>query len=101
MTWTPPAGTRGLVFDCDGTLADTMPLHYRAWQKLLGPHQIPFPEERFYALGGMPTAKIIRLLADESGVRVTDVEAMVWEKERAFLEELHTVAPIAPVFAVA
>ena len=23
--------TRGLIFDCDGTLADTMPLHMEAW----------------------------------------------------------------------
>ena len=55
-TWTPPAGTAGLIFDCDGTLADTMPAHYKAWTTMLDRFGIPFPETRFYAMGGMPTA---------------------------------------------
>ncbi len=101
MTWSPPAGTSALIFDCDGTLADTMPIHYRAWTALLRPRGIPFPEDRFYALGGMPTAQIIRLLAGECGVAVPDVEAMVWEKERMFLAELHGVTPITPVVQIA
>ena len=53
----PPAGTTGLIFDCDGTLADTMPAHYKAWTAMLGRYGIPFPEPRFYAMGGMPTAR--------------------------------------------
>ena len=48
-TWTAPPGTPALLFDCDGTLADTMPAHYRAWVAMLGPFGIPFPEPRFYA----------------------------------------------------
>ncbi len=70
-------------------------------QALLRPRGIPFPEDRFYALGGMPTAQIIRLLAGECGVAVPDVEAMVWEKERMFLAELHGVTPITPVVQIA
>jgi HAD superfamily hydrolase (TIGR01509 family) len=100
-TWTAPPGTAGLVFDCDGTLADTMPAHYKAWTALLGRFNIPFPEPRFYAMGGMPTASIIRVLAAEAGVVVTDVEAMVCEKEQCFLTHLEAVAPIEPVLAVA
>ncbi len=34
-TWTPLPGTTGLIFDCDGTLADTMPAHYKAWTAML------------------------------------------------------------------
>jgi HAD superfamily hydrolase (TIGR01509 family) len=99
--WHPPVGTRGLIFDCDGTLADTMPAHFRAWTAMLARHGIPFSETRFYELGGMPTAKIIRLLSAESGVPVDDVEAMVAEKEAAFLENLHAVRPLGPVVAIA
>lgn len=101
LRWTPPPGIRGLIFDCDGTLADTMPAHHRAWVAMLEPHGIPFPEPRFYAMGGMPTAQIIRVLAADAGVAVHDVEAMVHEKERLFLEMLDAVAPIAPVVAIA
>ena len=100
-TWTPPAGTAGLIFDCDGTLADTMPAHYRAWTAMLEPHGIPFPEPRFYAMGGMPTAQIIRLLAADAGVTVADVEAMVHTKEQAFLTFLDAIVAIEPVVAIA
>lgn len=99
--WTPPAGTQGLIFDCDGTLADTMPAHYQAWLAMLGKYGIPFPEPRFYALGGMPTAQIIRLLASDAGVAVDDVDVMVQEKEQGFLQHLEAVTLIEPVAAIA
>ena len=99
--WTPPVGTRGLIFDCDGTLADTMPAHFFAWTTILTRHGIPFSETRFYELGGVPTAQIIRILAAEHKVPLGDVHAMVGEKEAAFLESLHAVKPVEKVVAVA
>jgi len=101
MIWTPPVGTLALIFDCDGTLADTMPIHYRAWLTMLSRHGIPFTETRFYELGGMPTSRIIRLLSEETGVSVDDVDAMVHEKESAFLDYLHNVTPVEPVYKLA
>jgi beta-phosphoglucomutase family hydrolase len=101
MTWTAPPGTAGLIFDCDGTLADTMPIHYLAWEAVLGDVGIPFTQERFYQLGGMPTAKIIRLLSEESGVPVSDVDGMTHAKEAAFLERLHHVTPLDVVVGIA
>ena len=101
LRWTAPPGIRGLIFDCDGTLADTMPAHHRAWLAMLAPHRIPFPEPRFYAMGGMPTAQIIRALAADAGVVVHDIDAMVHEKERLFVQMLDAVAPIVPVVAIA
>ena len=100
MNWTAPPGTRALIFDCDGTLADTMPIHYRAWTAMLGRHGIPFTEKRFYELGGMPTSRIIRLLSDETGVMVHDVDAMVREKEDLFLTMIEEVQPIAAVYDI-
>jgi HAD superfamily hydrolase (TIGR01549 family) len=106
IDWSPPPGTRGLIFDCDGTLADTMPAHHRAWVAMLAPRGLAFPEARFYQLGGVPTAQIIRILSDEQGVPVadTDIPAMVAEKEAdflTFLTFLGEVEPVAPVVAVA
>jgi HAD superfamily hydrolase (TIGR01509 family) len=101
LRWTAPPGIRGLIFDCDGTLADTMPAHHCAWVAMLQPHGIAFPEDRFYAMGGMPTAQIIRVLAQGAGVAVHDVDAMVHEKERLFLQMLDAVQSIAPVVAIA
>ena len=89
-----------LIFDCDGTLADTMPAHYRAWVEILRPHGFAFPEDRFYAMGGMPTGKIVEKLFFELG-KIPDVAAMVRQKEAAFMEMLGEIRPIEKVVEVA
>jgi HAD superfamily hydrolase (TIGR01509 family) len=91
---------RALIFDCDGTLADTMPAHYHAWVEILRPHGISFPEERFYAMGGMPTGKILEVLFAGSG-KVPDVEALTKQKEDAFIAKAAEIRPIAKVVEVA
>jgi beta-phosphoglucomutase family hydrolase len=103
MTWTPPAGTAGLIFDCDGTLADTMPVHYRAWERVLNGVNIPFGEVRFYQLGGVPTEKIVRIISGETGVPLTEeqVQQITAAKEEHFLTMLHTVTAIEPVRVIA
>ena len=103
MSWSPPAGTAGLIFDCDGTLADTMPAHYRAWVAVLAGVGIPFGEARFYQLGGVPTEKIVRVIAAESGVPLTDEQVMqlTHDKEASFADVLDRVSPIEPVKAIA
>jgi beta-phosphoglucomutase family hydrolase len=91
----------GLIFDCDGTLADTMPLHYRAWTRLLDQLRAPFPEDLFYSLGGKPSATILELLRDEHGVDVRDVAGDAARKDSYFLELLHEARPIEPVLQYA
>ena len=54
----PPGSFKAYLFDCDGTIADSMPLHYIAWKQALGEHGCEFPEDIFYAWGGMPAAEI-------------------------------------------
>ncbi len=86
----------GLIFDCDGTLADTMPLHFLAWRDTLKRYRIALDEDRFYALGGQPTVKIVALLANEQGLDL-DAEQVAKEKEQSFLTRLSEVKPIAPI----
>ncbi|MGB0415522.1 MAG: HAD family hydrolase [Coraliomargarita sp.] len=91
----------GLVFDMDGTLADTMPTHYLAWSRSMADYGIKFTEERFYALGGVPAVKVIEILAEEQGIELVDVEAIADAKEELFLELLGDVQPIMPVKMIA
>lgn len=91
---------RALIFDCDGTLADTMPLHYIAWRDTLASHGFTFTETQFYSLGGQPTDKIIQLLSREQGIDV-DVPAVAEQKEQAFLQTLDQVQPIQPIVDIA
>jgi hypothetical protein len=48
----PPGNFKAYLFDCDGTIADSMPLHYVAWNEVLSTHGCEFPEDLFYAWGG-------------------------------------------------
>ena len=58
-----PAGEfAAYLFDCDGTIADSMPLHYIAWEKALAEWNCEFDEKIFYSWGGMPVADIIATL---------------------------------------
>ena len=70
----------GLIFDLDGTLADTMPAHFAAWSQSMAEHGLVLSEERFYALGGVPASEIIELLAKEQG-KVVDAVAIAEEKK--------------------
>lgn len=90
---------RGIIFDCDGTLADTMPIHYEAWRDTLSRYHLELSEDRFYALGGWPTRAIIQLLAQETG-RTLDVDEIADFKETAFQDRLDEVEAIEPVVSV-
>ncbi len=89
-----------IIFDCDGTLTDSMPVHFIAWQRTMSKYGIDFSEDRFYSLAGMPTERIVRLLAAEQN-RVVDAQRVAEQKEAAFLESLSLLTPIEPVVAVA
>lgn len=88
-----------ILFDCDGTIADTMPAHYRAWVEVTKVHGIEFEEERFYALAGRPTRDIVATLAAEVGV-VIDIDHAARLKEERFLDQIEHVGPIDPVVDV-
>ncbi len=91
------SATEALIFDCDGTLADTMPAHYRAWLQVLKPFDVPFAEDKFYSLGGRPTVEIARLLLGDSA----DLHQIVRAKEKAFVDQIDQVVAIEKVVRVA
>ena len=100
INWTPNDEPAGLIFDCDGTLADTMPLHFVAWRNTLGRHGIEFPEERFYAMAGQPTEYIVEILLREQN-KTGNAKAISDEKEEEFIAVLPQIQPIEPIVAVA
>ena len=91
---------QALIFDCDGTLADSMPLHWRAWKEVTGRHGLHFPEDRFYALGGVPARDIVKMLAEEQG-REMDYQAVAKEKEETFVRLIPHVQIIEHVAQIA
>ena len=91
---------RGLVFDCDGTLADTMPWHFRAWQVVARRHGFKFSEECFYAWGGIPSRDIVARLNQEQRLRL-DLNAVAKEKETEYFPLIPQVQPIGLVVDIA
>ncbi|HRD66432.1 MAG TPA: HAD family phosphatase [Candidatus Competibacter sp.] len=94
-----PDGIRGLIFDCDGTLADTLPLHYTAWEETFAELGLPCPMEFLIQHNGKPTDLIVTLYNVEFG-RAIDVERFTMDKERRTLIRLDQARPIEPVAAL-
>lgn len=90
---------RGAIFDCDGTLADTMALHYRAWVQALDARQAQMSEQLFYDLAGVPTTRIVEILNERYGFAL-DVDATAEEKEQLYEELLPQAQPIERVVAL-
>ena len=99
MIQLPEGQFDGYIFDCDGTLADSMPLHYTAWCTALKEHECDFPEALFYELGGVPTERIIEILNERHGYSMDPVKTSL-EKEALFLKLIPQIAPIEPVVAL-
>ena len=95
-----PAGVAGLVFDCDGTLVDSMPLHVLLWNECLRPHGVQVPKAFIDLHAGRPTDVIVEIINREHGVAI-DPAAFEQEKEGRFRERIAEVGPIEPVVATA
>lgn len=98
-----PAGEfAGYIFDLDGTLVDTMPLHYRAWDTAMRKVGLdaPLDEELFYSLGGVPTRRVAELIAAHYGLKI-DVHAVFDHKEALFVELQKDAKLIEPVVEIA
>lgn len=90
---------KAIIFDCDGTLVDSMPVHFVAWHETMERYGISFPEDRFYSLGGVPSDRIIEMLASEQGI-LLDAVAVAHEKEQAFLDRIELLVPIEAVVEI-
>src|SRR5215813_3053731 len=97
MRLTIPVGDFGAyLFDCDGTIADSMPLHYIAWKQALGEWNCEFGEQLFYEWGGMPIVEIVATLNKQRGLNMP-VEAVAHRKENLYFELLPRLKAVPEV----
>ena len=92
----PPGSYQAFLFDCDGTIADSMPLHYVAWSRALGEWKCAFDEALFYAWAGKPPSEIIALLNQRNGLGMPVME-VAERKEQLYYELLPELKPVAEV----
>ena len=92
----PDGPFKAYLFDCDGTIVDSMPLHYVAWKKVLSEWGCEFDEELFYSWGGMPVAEIIAALNVRSGLAMP-VHEVMRRKEAMYYEILPQLKAVPEV----
>ena len=95
-----PCNYKALIFDLDGTLADTMPVHYKACQIVCNKYGFDFPEDFFYAEAGKPTLVVFELLMKKLG-KDLDGRLLGIEKEAVFLSLIHEVKPLDLIAEIA
>ena len=92
----PQGSFEAYLFDCDGTIVDSMPLHYLAWKKALGEWNCEFDEQLFYSWGGMPVREIVATLNKRNRLNMP-VEIVAHRKERLYLDLLPQLKAIPEV----
>ena len=101
MTLTLPEGPfAAFLFDCDGTIVDSMPLHFVAWTKALAEYGCTdFTEPYFYSLGGVPVTGVIDAINLRDGSSIPAEEFAV-RKEDLYYELIHQLQPVPEVLEV-
>jgi HAD superfamily hydrolase (TIGR01509 family) len=92
----PEGSFKAYLFDCDGTIADSMPLHYLAWKKALAEWNCEFEERLFYEWGGIPIVEIVSLLNKKYGLSMP-AEAVAARKENIYFDLLPQLKAVPEV----
>lgn len=95
-TYYPDREFKALLFDFDGTVADTMGAHLKAWNIGLADYGLSLSREQHQAWAGRPTRMIVQMLNEMHKVEIA-IEKFLEEKEIHFFSSLHEVQEIAPV----
>ena len=92
----PEGPFRAYLFDCDGTIVNSMPLHYRAWKRIFEEQGCEFSEATHYTLGGMPTEEIVAMLNTQQGLKMNPAEVAL-QKEEYYYEIMHQLEAVPEV----
>ncbi len=95
------SGVKALIFDLDGTLVDTMPLHYKAWTRVFQRIGVDYPKEMFFKNAGLPSWKIADIVLQNAGVRNKfDPHVLCSHKYEIFdklIPETKVIEPVADI----
>ncbi len=95
----PPADARALLFDCDGTLVDTMGVYRIGWHQVFGRHGFDMTDEWFHTWGGHSTKAFVEAAFPDGDDEL--IEQVSREGHEAFLKSVHLLEPFEHVVAVA
>lgn len=87
------------LFDFDGTIADTMPVHFTAWNKALALYDLSLTLEQHHGWAGRPTREIVQLLS-ELHDKPLPVEDILLHKHTHYMSSMTEVKAIVPVVEI-
>ena len=90
---------KGLIFDLDGTLVDSMPLHVAAWYKTAPEYGLSIDGEWIYRYGGVPSRKIAAMLGEAQGITL-DCDAVARRKTAYYVAMIGQAAPFPAMLAL-
>lgn len=98
MLTLPDRKFAAFIFDCDGTLVDSMPIHYICWVESLRRNgaTYPFTEDEFYHYAGVREYDTVLILNEKHGVNINP-DAVVELKGELFRKRIHEVPRVNPV----
>ncbi len=89
------------IFDCDGTLVDSMPLHHQAWRAAFTEHQAPFEFdwELFTSRAGMGLRETVEALNRQFACALDPVSVAAAQRAH-YMHNIAGLRPIEPVIAI-
>lgn len=91
---------KALIFDCDGTLVDSMPLHMKAWQEAFKFLNAKYDYDFLYSLKGMKELEIIDLYNEKFRTNLNTQETVA-KKHEYYFKNIDSVKPIEPIVKIA
>ncbi len=79
----PGRGTKAVIWDMDGVIADTAPYHFKAWQQVFRKRGVRFTREDFTPRFGQRNDTIIRSVLGEATPK-SEIDTIAGEKENNF-----------------
>lgn len=98
---TIPPSVKGIIFDLDGTLINSMPLHFEAYCHVLSEYGVEYDWETFTGWAGIPSDRTFELIKERFNVNDMDVIQACEEKRRYYAGNVEKATIIEPIFQIA
>ena len=95
-----PTGVKGLIFDLDGTILDSMPMHLQSYNYALQPWGVDYPIEVFQSRAGIPTLKTLEMIAEEYNVQNPDYDEIIGRIRYFESNNSHQITMIEPIYEI-
>lgn len=99
MNLTVTPHVKGLIFDIDGTLIDSMPVHFKSWQAIAQAYGFEYPEIQFFKNAGRSTGSIVALINTEQDLHL-DPEKVIQAKNLSYRKLAAKIDPIPQVLQI-